>query len=104
MTIQINTDNNINGSEELTAPYVAQIESELNRFSEHITRIEVHLSDENGHKGGHNTKRCLLEARLELRLPIAVSNQANTLDQAVDGALVKLTSSLDTIMSKMSNP
>jgi ribosomal subunit interface protein len=104
MTIQINTDNNINGTEALSAQYEAQIESELSRFSDHITRIEVHLSDENGHKDGVNTKRCLLEARVEGRQPIAVSNQANTLDQAVDGAVVKLTSSLDTIMSKMSNP
>lgn len=104
MTIQINTDKNINGTEALTAQYEAQIESELTRFSDHITRIEVHLSDENGHKDGVNTKRCLLEARVEGRQPIAVSNQANTLDQAVDGAVVKLTSSLDTIMSKMSNP
>ncbi len=104
MTIQINTDKNINGTESLSAQYEAQIESELSRFSDHITRIEVHLSDENGHKEGVNTKRCLLEARVEGRQPIAVSNQANTLDQAVDGAVVKLTSSLDTIMSKMSNP
>lgn len=104
MTIQINTDNNINGTEALTAQYEAQIESELNRFSEHITPIEVHLSDESGHKDRVNTKRCLLEARVEGRQPIAVSNQADTLDQAMDGALVKLASSLNTIMSKMSNP
>lgn len=103
MTIQINTDKNISGTEALSAQYEAQIESELSRFSDHITRIEVHLSDENGHKDGVNTKRCLLEARVEGRQPIAVSNQADTLDQAMDGALVKLTASLDTIMGKLSN-
>lgn len=74
MTIQINTDNNIEGTEALTAQYEAQIESELSRFNDHITRIEVHLSDENGHKEGLNTKRCLLEVRLERKQPIAVSN------------------------------
>ncbi len=104
MTIQINTDKNINGTEALTAQYEAQLESELSRFSDHITRIEVHLSDMNGRKAGNNTKRCLLEARIERRLPIAVSSRADTLDQAMDAALVKLTSSLDTIISKMSNP
>ncbi len=103
MTIQFNTDKNINGTEEFTAPYIAQIESELNRFSDHITRIEVHLSDEDGHKEGLNAKRCLLEARLEGRQPIAVSSQADTHDQAVSGALDKLTASLDTIMDKLSN-
>lgn len=103
MTIQVNTDKNTDGSEEFTAPYVAQIESELSRFSNHITRIEVHLSDEDGHKEGHNTKRCMMEARVERRQPIAVTHQANSYDEAIGVALDKLTASLDTIMSKMSN-
>lgn len=103
MTIQINTDKNIRGTETLIAQYEAQVASQLSKFSDHITRIEVHLSDENGHKAGHYTKRCLLEARLERRLPIAVSNQADTLDHAVDGALEKLTASLATIVSKLNS-
>lgn len=103
MTIQFNTDKNIKGTENFAAHYVALIESELNKFSDRITRIEVHLSDEDGPKNGVNSKRCVLEARLEHRRPIAVSNQADTLDQAIDGALVKLTTSLETIMGKLSN-
>jgi len=103
MTIQINTDKNIHGTETLIAQYEAQVESKLSRFSDHITRLEVHLSDQNGHKAGHHTKRCLLEARMERRLPIAVSNQADTLDHAIDGALDKLTASLATIVSKLNN-
>jgi hypothetical protein len=103
MTIQFNTDKNITGTETFSAPYVEQIEWELSRFREHITRIEVHLSDEDGHKNGHNAKRCLLEARLENKQPIAVSNQADTLDEAISGALAKLTASLDTTISKQRN-
>jgi ribosome-associated translation inhibitor RaiA len=103
MTIQFNTDKNVNGTEAFIAPYLVQIESVLSRFSERITRLEVHLSDENGTKSGLNTKRCLLEARLEHRQPIAVSSQADTLDQAMDGALVKLTATLDTIMGKLNS-
>ncbi len=103
MTIQFNTDKNISGTETFTAPYVAQIESELSRFSNDITRIEVHLSDEDGNKEGLNSKRCLLEARLEGRQPIAVSSQADTHDQAIGGALDKLTASLNTIVGKLSN-
>jgi hypothetical protein len=34
MTIQFNTDKNINGNEEFTAPYVAQIEDKLSRYSD----------------------------------------------------------------------
>lgn len=65
MTIQFNTDKTISGSVGDTAPFIAQITDELSRFSSHITRIELHLSDENGNKDGLNDIRCLIEARLE---------------------------------------
>ncbi len=103
MTVQFNTDKNINGDEEFTAPYVAQIDAELSRYSDQITRIEVHLSDEDGNKSGLNAMRCMIEARIEGRQPIAVTNQADTHDQAIGGALDKLTASLDTIMGKLSS-
>ena len=103
MTIQFNTDKNITGSEELRAPLIELISMELDRFSEHITRLEVHLSDENGYKDGPNDIRCLLEARLEGRQPIAVTNNANTHEQAVEGALEKLTTSLNTIVGRLRN-
>ena len=103
MTIQFNTDKNINGTEEFTAPHVAQIEDELSRYSHQITRIEVHLSDEDGNKNGLNAMRCMLEARVEGRQPIAVTNQDDSYDQAIGGALVKLTTSLDTIFGRLSN-
>lgn len=103
MTIQFNTDKNVGGTEEFVAPFVAQIEDELKRFSSHITRIEVHLSDENGKKEGINDMRCLLEARLEGRQPIAVSNQAGTNEEAISGALDKLKTSLETTLGRLSN-
>ena len=102
MTIQFNTDKNINGNAEFTAPYIAQIKDEFSRYSNLITRIEVHLSDEDGNKNGLNAMHCMIEARLEGRQPIAVNNQADTNDQAITGAIEKLTKSLDTIVSKHS--
>ena len=56
----------------------------MSRISDHITRVEVHLSDENGDKDGQNDMRCMMEARLEGRQPIAVTHQAATLDEAVE--------------------
>jgi ribosome-associated translation inhibitor RaiA len=103
MTIQFNTDKNINGGEEFTAPYVSQIEDEFSRYSRQVTRIEVHLSDQDGNKNGLNAMHCVIEARIEGRQPIAVNNQADTLDQAVTGAIDKLVTSLDTILGKLSN-
>ena len=103
MTIQINTDNNLNVHEAFGKKLDEIISKTLSHFSEHITRLEVHLSDENGSKVGINDKKCLLEARLEGRQPIVATQLANNYEQALHGALEKLKSSLDTIIGKMKN-
>ena len=90
MQIQINTDHNIEGREVLAAQVSSVVENALSRFSDHITRVEVHLSDENGDKSGKNDMRCMMEARLEDRQPLAVTHRATTVTQAVDGAADKL--------------
>jgi hypothetical protein len=41
MKILINTDNNILGTEEMREPLKATISDAFDRYSEHITRIEV---------------------------------------------------------------
>lgn len=101
MTIQINTDNNLSVHEAFGNQLDDLLSEELSRFSEHITRLEVHLSDDNGSKDGINDKRCLLEARLQGRQPIAVKQVANNYEQAVNGAIDKLKSSLDTILGRI---
>ena len=103
MIIQFNTDKNIEGTENFTATFTELITDELERFSSQITRIEAHLTDENGNKDGQNDMRCVLEARIEGRQPIAVTNQADTHYQAVEGAIDKLKSSLDTILGRLKN-
>ena len=103
MTIQFNTDNNIKGSEELHKQLIALISEELSRFSNQITRLEVHLSDENGSKDGQNDKRCIIEARLEGMKPMAVTNHANTHEQAIEGAVEKLKTSIDTMIGRLKN-
>ena len=62
MQIQINTDHNIEGHEALVAQVSGVVENALSRISDHITRVEVHLSDENSDKGGKNEKRALKDA------------------------------------------
>jgi len=101
MQIQINTDRNIEAHEALSAQVRGVVQSALSRISDHITRVEVHLSDENSQKSGQNDKRCLLEARLEGRQPIAVTHQAATLEQAVDGAADKLSRMIDSTLGRL---
>ncbi|MDQ6630874.1 MAG: HPF/RaiA family ribosome-associated protein [Verrucomicrobiota bacterium] len=102
MKIQINTDNNIEGREELAEQTKATVESTLGRFTGQITRVEVHLSDENSqHKGGAHDKRCMMEARLEGHQPIAVTDEAETIAQAIDGAADKLKRLLDHTLARL---
>ncbi|MBT9598213.1 MAG: HPF/RaiA family ribosome-associated protein [Vitreoscilla sp.] len=101
MKIQLNTDVHIEGTEALAAQVSATVEQALERFQEHITRVEVHLSDENGGKSGPHDQRCMLEARLEGRQPVAVTEHAATLEQAVQGAAQKLARLLDTTLGRL---
>ena len=75
MQIQVNTDSNVHGDDSLAGWVRQEIEEKLARFSEHITRIEVHLSDVNAARESAADKRCLIEARLAGREPTAVSHR-----------------------------
>ena len=103
MKIQLNTDKNIPGDERLESYLNSLIQNELSHFSDHITRVEIHLADENGGQKGENDKRCMLEARLENRQPIAVTSHANTVENAVKDALDKLKASIETIIGRLKN-
>lgn len=103
MTIQFNADNNLTIHKEFRDKLKDQLSDELNRFSEYITRLEVHFSDENGHKDGQNDKRCMLEARVQGRQPIAVTADANNYELAVDASVEKLKSSLDSVFGRVKN-
>ena len=102
MTIQFNTDHNIDGNEKFRTYFIEQISAELSRYSERITRVEVHVTDVNGNKDGPNDKRCVMEARLKGLKPFAVTNMGDTLEQAINGALQKLSISMESIHSRMS--
>jgi ribosome-associated translation inhibitor RaiA len=101
MQIQINTDHNIHGYESLATAVRATVEDVLKRFSEHITRVEVHLGDENAGKRGHDDKRCMMEVRLERRPPLAVTHHAATVVQAIDGAADKMLHLLEHTLGRL---
>jgi len=102
MIIQVNTDKNVTGGEELTANVEQTVQHAVQFVAQQITRIEVHVSDENGEgKAGPADKQCRIEARLAGRQPILVSHEAATVDQAVNGAAGKLKRALNTILGKL---
>lgn len=102
MLIQINTDNNIEGDEALFSRLESEVKNTLDRFSERITRLTVHLSDQDsGNKSGPDDKRCVMEARLAGLKPTSSSHQAATVEQAVDGAARKLRRALDSTLGRL---
>ena len=103
MIIQFDTAHNLHASDAFKAPFIAILNDKLERFAKDISRLEVHLSDENGHKEGVNDKRCLLEAHMD-RLPhIVATNHADSYEQSVDGAVEKLLASLRVIHERRQN-
>lgn len=102
MHIQINTDKNVSGHEARAQSISETLTRILSRFDEQITRVEVHLSDENSAtKSGAPDKRCLLEARIAGRQPSSVSEHANTAEQAVVGAAHKMVRLLESELGKV---
>ncbi len=97
MQIQIHSRH---GGEALAATLTDMLEHALGRFSGHVTRLDVHLSDENAAKGGNDDKRCVLEVRMEGRKPVAVTENAPTVKQAVQGAIEKLVRMLNSTVGK----
>ena len=104
MLIQVNTDKNIVGNEELRRRVNDSVQGALGRYNDRITRVEVHLSDQNsGERGGGNDKRCTIEVRLEGRQPTAVSHEAPSVDQAIDGAVDKASRSIESTLERLTD-
>lgn len=101
MQIQVNTDENIHGREAMAATVEAIVTATLSHVSEYVTRVEVHISDENAGKPGQHDKRCLMEARPLHQKPVAVSDEGATVEQACAGAAKKMRSLLETQLGKL---
>ncbi|MCS4246909.1 MULTISPECIES: HPF/RaiA family ribosome-associated protein [unclassified Pseudomonas] len=101
MQIQVNSDNHIESSIRLEEWVRTTIESTLERYDEHLTRVEVYLRDENGDKPGPHDLSCRLEARPKGHQPVSVCDKADTLEQAIDGAAIKLEHALEHLFGKL---
>lgn len=103
MQIQVHSDNHIEGSARLVDWVSATVSDKLERFDEELTRVVVHLHDDNGTKAGSHDKRCQIEARPKGLQPLSVTHKAESLDFAVDGAIEKLNHALSHQFGKLRN-
>jgi ribosome-associated translation inhibitor RaiA len=102
MKVQVNTSNDIENKETLERWASDYLNERLARYEQDITSIEVQLSDENhGTRNGTVDKRCMLEARVNGRAPIAVTNFGPDQNLAFRGASDKLERALDHAFGKL---
>lgn len=101
MQVIINTDHNLAATDELAARVEADVVAALDRFSDRVTRVEVHLNDENSGKAGPADKRCMIEARMAGQPPLAVTANAEDYDLAVAAAADKLARALDSRLGRL---
>jgi regulator of PEP synthase PpsR (kinase-PPPase family) len=102
MKIQLNSDSSIEGSDALAQTVETTIHAALDRYADRITRVEVHLSDEDGTtSSGPRAMQCLLEARPAGLDPVVVTGSADTVDRACHDAAQKMQSLLDSTFGRI---
>ncbi len=100
MQVQVSTANNIEGTEKFIRHVEGALRTALSGFNAHITRVEVHFSDENGAEAGGVDKRCLLEVRTAHHQPVALGHTDATLEKALDGAAKKMQRLLESTLGR----
>ncbi len=100
MQIKINTDRHIQGDERLKEAVRAIVEQGLGHTLSRLTRAEVHLQDENAHKGGSDDIRCMIEARPQGRDPLAATHHDADVEAAARGAARRLRALLESEFGK----
>ena len=101
MQTEVFSDKNIAVDVRTQQWVTATVEVTLERHLEDLSRVIVHLTDENAGKSGPGDKRCKMEARPKGHQPIVVTQDANTLTHAVEGASEKLEHALEHLFGKL---
>ncbi len=103
MQIQVHADHQIDRRDELIQKAEDEANHMIGRFEGQVTRIEIQLNDVNGDKAGDHDKRCMMEARVSGHQPLAVTELAGSMEQAIHGASKKLRRLLDHTLGRISD-
>jgi hypothetical protein len=100
MLIEINAaDPQVRG--QLDRDFVAQqIQAELDHYASRITRVSVYVADQNAGKEGVD-KHCSIEIRIGGLKPIAVTAEAESVDEAVTAASGKARRLIETELGRL---
>ena len=102
MQVQFNSDSSVMGTENVASRIEARVREKLARFEDRLTRLEIHVHDENAHKHGHDDKACTIEARPRGGKPVGVTEGASTVDDAARKAANTLAQRLTRHFGKQS--
>lgn len=100
MQVQFNSDSSVMGTENVAERIEAAVRAKLARFEDRLTRLEVHVRDENGSKHGADDKACTIEARPAGGRAIGVTEHADTVDAAARKAATTLAQRLERHLGK----
>jgi ribosome-associated translation inhibitor RaiA len=95
MQVQFNSDSSVMGTENVAERIEASVRDKLARFADRLTRVEIHVRDENGPKHGADDKACMIEARPRGGKPIGVTEHAAKVDDAANKAARTLVQRLE---------
>jgi hypothetical protein len=102
MKIQVNTSSTIEGSEQLSSTIEGLVRHGLGRFEHRLTRVEVHITDEDSLPGpNHLWIHCMLEARPSGMDAVAVTGTGDTIERACHDATNKMQSLLGTTFGRI---
>lgn len=94
MKVIVNSDNQTDVPAERAEAIGAMVESRLANIADRLTRVEVHVGDVNGPRGGQDM-RCAIEIRPEGMSSIAATGDAAEVEAAVDSAADKVLSAFE---------
>ncbi len=101
MQVLLHTDPNTDGSHLMADHLTLVVKDAMQRFGGRITRVEAHLSDDNGQtKTSADEIHCMLDARLVGLDAIIVKEQAGNAHQAIEGAVRKLKRAVGAALAK----
>ncbi len=99
--IIVNSDHNLEIGESEIAEIESTVQGRLNRFESRLTRVVVHLRDENAKRPGLRDVRCMVEARPAGMDSVNASDHASNAQAAVASTTHKLERQLEDIFGKL---
>ncbi|CCQ16961.1 putative uncharacterized protein [Rhodococcus sp. AW25M09] len=90
MDIHIRTDNNVDITAQLRERIEGDVVNTLDRFSDHLTRLDVSFRNESAGRETADDIRCMVEARPAGQEPVTVTASTGRIATAFSEALNKL--------------